>query len=396
MIKRFFFFLLALVAVTGVQAQDVPPVDTLAKKSSGLRVSLLTCAPGYDEIYEIFGHTAIRIVDSNETGEARDLVYNYGMFNGYEENYEIKFMRGKLLYYVATNLFGDFMDDYGSAGRGVEEQVLLLGDEEKVRINAMLKENLLPQNMYYKYDFFFDNCATRIRDMFQDALGKNFVYGETRPKEYKPTFRDIINRYFYSKHWERVGVNILLGSRIDKVMTNDDIMFLPNYLRDGLAGAKLDGKPAATPPQVIVTNSTPPSAGTNWAMVLTCTLLLLTILGLYVKQLRLLGRFMSILLLFVTGLLGCLVLVMWFGTNHQGCSNNFNLMWVLPLNIYIAFANPKGKGLYSLIAMILIVASLLLHVLHVQGLVVEFVPVLLSLLLIHGANYRKSKATQTK
>jgi hypothetical protein len=186
-------------------------------------------------------------------------------------------------------------------------------------------------------------------------------------------------------------VNILLGSRIDKVMTNADIMFLPDYLRDGIGGAQLNGKPVATQATVLLKGNPAPDAGVNVPLLLMFAILVFTVAGLYVKKLRLLGKIMSMVVLLVSGLLGCIILVMWFATNHQGCSNNYNLLWALPLNVFIAFAKPKGKGLYALIAMVLIVISLLLHVLHVQGLVPEFLPLLLSLLLIHGMTYRNSK-----
>jgi hypothetical protein len=388
MIKRFVFSMLTVVMcfTSPLKAST----DTVMHRQSGLRVSLLTCGVG-EEIYEIFGHTAVRIVDSNIEGPLGDVVYNYGMFNGYDEGFELKFMQGKLLYYVATQLYSDFMEEYLQQGRKVEEQLLMLEESKKEELNEFLKNNVLPENRFYKYDFFFDNCATRIRDMFPNSLGKGFVYAEILPQGHHLTFRDIINQYFYRKHWERVGVNILLGSRIDKVMTTSDIMFLPDYLRDGLASATLNGRKIATPPQMVLNGSEHKPSGVNQPMVLMWTLLALTILGFTVKKLHILGRIMSALLLVVTGLLGVLILTMWFATNHQGCGNNFNILWAVPINLFIAFANPKGKGKYAIIAMVLILVSLLLHVVHVQGLVPEFFPLLLALLLVHGMIYKQTK-----
>jgi hypothetical protein len=100
---------------------------------------------------------------------------------------------------------------------------------------------------------------------------------------------------------------------------------------------------------------------------------------------------MTFLLLFATGLLGCLILVMWFATDHQGCSNNYNLLWCLPLNLFIAFFNPKGKGKYALIAMVLMFVSLLLHITKVQGLTLpELSPLLVALLFVYGTIYKRS------
>jgi hypothetical protein len=276
----------------------------------------------------------------------------------------------------------------------VQEQELLLNASQKEQIYTYLQWNAQPEHKYYKYDFFFDNCATRIRDIFPKNLNPGFSFGRTVPADSKLTFRHIMNKYFYCRPWERVGCNILLGSRIDKVMSNEDIMFLPDYLRDGVAGATVNGKKISTVPVVILPGNMPP-AGFNWPLVLTSVLALLTIVGLTVRPLRWLGRFMSVSLLFVTGLLGCLILVMWFGTDHKACGDNFNVLWLMPTNIIIAFFNPKGKGKYALIAMILIFVSLVLHILKIQALVVEFLPLMLALLFIFGTIYRRNNATQT-
>jgi hypothetical protein len=303
----------------------------------------------------------------------------------------MKFMRGKLPYYVATNLFEDFMMEYNELGRRVEEQVLNINDSAKESINAFLQENVLPQNRYYKYDFFFDNCATRIRDIFPAALGGAFKFGRILPDNSTMTFRDIINKYFYRRHWERVGVNILLGSRIDKVMTDRDIMFLPDYLRDGLAGATNDGNKIADAPAIILQGNKPVEAGANIPLLLTSSLLLLTVAGVGIKRLNLLGRIMSVLLLTVSGLLGALILTMWFATDHQGCANNYNILWAMPVNLVLAFAKPLNKDKYAVMAILMIVVSLLMHVLHVQGLVLELIPLMLALMTVHINVYRKSK-----
>lgn len=393
MLKRILFFLFAFCLYTPVFAQDTmsavaPPTDG----NSHLRISLLTCGPGHEEIYEVFGHTAVRVVDSVRH---TDVAYNYGTF-AYGPDFELQFMRGKLLYYVTIDNFGDFMQEYVENKRSVEEQVLLLSNKQKEEISSFLQWNAEPEHRYYKYDFFFDNCATRIRDIFPRVLGSGFVFGQTIPKDSRITFRDIINRYFYRDHWTRVGVNILLGSKIDPVMTNSDIMFLPDYLRDGVGGGTVNGTKIATAPVLILPGAGNPPTGLNQPFFMMCDVAILTIIGLSVKRVRWLGRVMSFLLLFVTGLLGCLILVMWLGTDHQGCSNNFNILWCLPTNIIIAFFNPKGKGRYALAAIGLIFVSLLLHVFKIQGLtLIELGPFLLALLFVYGSIYKSSTMKNT-
>ena len=383
MLKRIFFLLLAFCSLIHADAQT----DT-----SHLRISLITCWPGDEEIWEVFGHTAIRVIDSTEK---TDLVYNYGTFE-YGPGFELQFMRGKLLYSLSVAEFEGFKHEYVIAKRSVEEQVLLIDGKQKAAFYSFLNWNAEPAHKYYKYDFFFDNCATRIRDAFPKSLGNGFKFGPAIQVGSSISFRDIINQYFYRDHWTRVGVNILLGSKIDKPMTNSDIMFLPDYLRDGVGGATLNGKNIATKSSLLLAGSDKQSAGVNAPFILTSVIALLTIAGLTVKRLRLLGRIMSTILLFVTGLLGCLILVMWFGTDHQACRDNFNILWCLPFNIIIAFFNPKGKGKYALIAMILIFVSIFLHTFKIQGLTLfELAPLFLALLFIYGSAYRKGKMQTT-
>jgi Domain of unknown function (DUF4105) len=358
--------------------------------SSQLRISLLTCGPADNEIWEVFGHTAVRVVDS---AKKTDLVFNYGMFD-YGPGFELQFMRGKLLYSLGVEQWDGFLPQYLIAKRSVEEQVLLLNGRQKEAIYAYLLWNAEDENRRYKYDFFFDNCATRIRDILPkpQILGKAFHFGQAIDPTKPLSFRDIINQYFYRDHWTRIGVNILLGSKIDKPMSNADIMFLPDYLKIGIGNGTLNGRKIASDPIPILTGGKAPEGTTNWPLVLTLFVAFLTIIGLSVKRLQLLGRVMSISLLVTTGLLGCIILVMWFATDHQGCSNNYNLLWCLPTNLVIAFFNPKGKGRYAVIAFVLLFVSLLLHLLKVQGLtILELTPLFLALLFVYGTIFRKSQ-----
>ena len=386
----------AMMACINVHAQPDSSKISLVNASpteSHLRISLITCGPGDEEIYEVFGHTALRVIDSVAH---MDIVYNYGTFE-YGPNFEMQFMRGKLLYCVAVQRYADFVDEYVQAKRKVEEQVLLLNGKQKESVYSFLQWNAEPANRYYKYDFFFDNCATRIRNIFPspDVFGSAFHYAQVIPTGSRLTFRDIINRYFYLDHWTRVGVNILLGSRIDRVMSNTDIMFLPDYLRDGVAGATVNGQKIAGNTMLLLPGETPPQAGVNEPFLLTLLIAVLTILGVTVKRFRLLGRIMSSLLMLTTGLLGCLIFVMWFGTDHQGCGNNFNILWCLPTNLILAFAKPKGRSKYAVIAILLLLVSFALDIFRVQGLIPEFFPLFVALLFVYGTIYRNSFTKST-
>ena len=389
MIRNILFFLLVFSSSLRALAAETSPPHI--PDTSHVRISLITCGPGYNEVYEVFGHTGIRVIDSVRH---TDMVYNYGTFE-YGPDFEMQFARGKLLYSLSVYPFRDFLQEYIETKRSVSEQVLLLDYFQKKYFISFLDNNARPENKYYKYDFFYDNCATRIRDIFPEVARRKFAFAHTLPSpRARITFRDIINQYFYTKLWERFGVNILLGSRIDRVMTDKDIMFLPDYLSTGVGGATMDGQPIAAGKQVILPGDPPRPAGINYPFLLTCLIAVLTIAGLSVKSLSRLGKVMSSLLLLLTGLLGILILIMWFATDHGGCHDNFNLLWLLPTNVIIAFASPKGKSKYAIVGIVLIFVTVLLHITGVQQLLLlEFSPILLSLLYIYASIYRKSKLT---
>lgn len=358
-------------------------VDTVEPKPR-LQISLLTCGPG-SEIYSVFGHTAVRIVDS---AAATDIVYNYGTFDGYDENFELNFMRGKLLYYLSEDRYVDFIAAYADEGRWVDEQILRISLEERKAIQSYLVNNLKPENRAYKYDFFFDNCATRIRDIFQYTHGSAFRFARVVPSS-GMSFRQIINRYLRNHPWERLGINMLLGSRIDKIMSNADMMFLPDYLEDAVSGATLGGQRYAEEPERILKDKEQGDTNPDMQLVLWGVGLLLVV-TFFVPGLQIPGQVLSSVVLLVTGFLGILMLFMWFGTDHQACAGNFNVLWALPTNLVYVFRRKQTK--YAGIAIGCIFLSLLLHVFGVQGLLLpDMLPILFTLLAIFAMDYRKHK-----
>jgi hypothetical protein len=369
---------LLLLAAMGAAAR----ADT---SGAHLRVSLLTVGVG-DEIYASFGHTGIRVVDS---AKGTDIVYNWGTFDGFQEDFELKFMRGKLLYYASSESFQHFYSTYVREQRGVEEQKIHLTDTQKLQLQAFLQENIKEENKYYKYDFLYDNCATRLRDVFPKTFGTAFRWGPALPAGSKLTFRDEINHYLAPLPWERFGINLLLGAKIDKVMKNEDAMFLPDYLRDGLAGATVDGVRVAGKAERILPPAPPlPPAG-NGPFILTLTFAAIVILGSVIPGFNIIGHIAGNALLIITGLLGCLMLFMWIGTDHEACRSNWNVLWALPTNLIVPFAKREKLGRYALVALVLLLAAVVIHMLQIQALAMrELWPILLALGLRFGMIYR--------
>ena len=354
--------------------QKYPDASAYAK----LRISLLTVGVG-DEIYASFGHTGIRVTDSIA---GTDIVYNWGTFDGFQKDFELKFMRGKLLYYASSEPYQGFYSTYVREQRSVDEQEIILNDAQKRQLQSFLNENQKEENKYYKYDFLYDNCATRLRDVFPKTFGAAFRWGQALSASSHITFRDEINHYLARLPWERFGINLLLGSKIDKVMGNEDAMFLPDYLRDGLTGASVNGMPVATRPVRILPPSPALPMPANGPLILTLIFSAVVILGSVIPGFNIIGHVAGNALLIITSLLGCLIIFMWLGTDHQACRNNWNVLWALPTNLIIPFVKREKKSRYALLAIMLIIIALLLHVLHIQALPLgELWPLLVALLL---------------
>ncbi len=356
-----------------------------AQDSSRLRISLLTCGPGLD-LYSGFGHTGVRIIDSTVPYDA---VYNYGTFNFGDPDFYMKFTRGKLLYYVNRESFQEFIYTYQVETRSVYEQVLDLRPDQKIKLLNFLDSNAQEENKYYKYDFLYDNCSTRILDIFKTCFPNNFQPG-TAIQDYSKTFRDFTDYYLRNNHWTRFGIDLLLSTPVDKKMTNEQAMFLPDYLMEGFRDAQLNGKPIVSQTIEILPSELDFSPKPNPARI-TMWLFAILVFLLWLKRPNLMLYFDTFFFL-ILGLLGCIMLFMWFGTDHQSCSWNRNLFWALPTHLALAFAIPrKSKWIqkYARIAFYVLLLALVGNLWAAQKYILEITPIIL-LLLWRLNHYRRN------
>ena len=324
-------------------------ITSVAQDSSRTRISLLTCSPG-NELYSIFGHSALRVVDSNSV---TDIVFNYGTFNFDDEGFYIKFIRGKLLYYVSTEGFEDFKFSYQAAGRGITEQVLNFTPEEKLIVRQALIENLKEENKYYQYDFFLDNCTTRLRDLIVKYKNPTPVLPSVKPQGMR--FREAIHEYLDkgNQQWSKWGIDVLLGARTDRVMTTSDQQFLPDNLMMALDSTRNVSVVSSTN-NLYAFDSTA-NEGTGFTPMMAFGLLLALFIFLQIlfsKKFPVLMAGLDGLLFFVTGLLGILLIFMWAGTDHSMTKDNYNLLWAWPTHILISFfinSNKKWVRKYFLV-----------------------------------------------
>ncbi|MEO6490434.1 MAG: DUF4105 domain-containing protein [Ferruginibacter sp.] len=307
--------------------------NSFGQDSSRLRISLLTCTPG-DELYSIFGHSALRVIDSNSV---TDIVYNYGTFNFDDEGFYFKFIRGKLPYYISIENFKDFKFIYQVTNRGMTEQVIDFTASEKINIRHYLVENLKEENKYYQYDFFLDNCTTRLRDILVKNKYPEPLLPAVMPS--KTRFRQAIHEYLDKgkQYWSKLGIDILLGARTDAVMTAQQQQFLPDNLMKALDKSR--------PPFVITSHnlydlpaSNEPASWFTPKLIFALLLLLVFIMGSSKKRsLQMIVKGIDGLLFFLTGLLGFILIFMWVATDHSMTKDNYNLLWALPTHVFIAF-----------------------------------------------------------
>ncbi len=309
-------------------------ICTFAQDSSRIRISLLTCTPG-EELNETFGHSALRVIDSNSV---TDHVYNYGTFDFEDKNFYIKFIKGKLRYFVNIDQFQEFAFFYQQYNRGITEQVLNFSDKEKLAIYHALIENVKEENKYYQYDFFLDNCTTRLRDIIKKYHHPIPVLPAIMPTSY--TFRNAIHQYLDNNNqfWSKLGIDILLGARTDAIMTAEQQEFLPDNLMIALDSAA-NTKVVSSSQQLYIFNPTKNKSSFFTPLFLSSFILLFFVAislfkNTFTKKLL---QFLDTFLFFIIGGLGILLLFMWFGTDHTMTKNNYNLLWATPLFIFYAF-----------------------------------------------------------
>ena len=328
-----FFSLLLLVLPVGAPPQS----HTL---SDDARATLLTILPG-DAVHALWGHTALRIHDPVTR---TDVVFNYGTFDFSDPWFVPRFVYGDLEYYLSIFDYYRGIEHYRDVeGRPVIAQGLDLTPDEVRRLFQLLQENLRPENRSYQYDFFFDNCSTRPRDVVEMVLGGRlqYDYGDRG----LPSFRDLIRPYMRERTFLRTGIDLLLGSPTDRPALHHEQTFLPMDLFDAFDRAVVSREDGVRP-LVAYTDTVAwvegygsQRAAFPWAAVM-CAVLLLT--GIMLSRQELIGdrRTPVVLdrLLFATaGLAGLVVLFMWTISLHGVTSPNLNLFWLWPTHLVAAF-----------------------------------------------------------
>lgn len=311
---------------------------TLPSRAEEPRFSLLTCSPG-DEAYSLFGHTALRYCDENQQV---DKVYNYGYFNFNSPNFVWRFVLGQTDYLVASVPFGVFMVEYLERGSSVTEQVLDLNPRQVDRLYRLLEENCLPANRVYRYNYFYNNCTTKARDKVIEALGEGCALVYPDGADGLPTLRQALGCYTGPHPWYSFGIDVLMGSDVDKKATRGELQFAPMNFMDDLAKASIvDGEgnrqPAVRNTTLLAKENKPVPARNNFTPFNASLLLLLSTFVVMLCELRSKKTFWAYDLLIMTlqGLSGALLLFMALCSEHPAVDANYAMLLLNPLALLL-------------------------------------------------------------
>lgn len=333
--------------------------------SEDARVSLVTVLPG-DAVYSMFGHSALRVVDP---AQGLDESFNYGTFE-FDAWFVPTFLYGRLDYFLSAYPFPRAATFYETVERRpIIEQQLDLTHEERVALYRFLLVNSLPENRSYRYDFLYDNCSTRIRDVLVEILGDSLRILEAGPSA---SFRQLLQPYLEGRPFVDAGIDLALGMPVDRRATTWETMFLPDHLMDVL-GAAVVVRGGETRPLVARTDTLvwfdgyDRSPGTfPWASLLAWVLLAGGAAATWREHRRHPEgrRWLDPVLFGVVGLVGLLVAFLWFVSLHDVTAKNWNLLWAWPTHavaaVLLARRGASGRALRLYLAAAAAAAALFL------------------------------------
>ena len=358
-------------------SQNIPYSDNTV-------ISVLTCGPG-DELYSQFGHSAFRIQDFNNH---YDVVYNYGVFDFKKPNFYTNFAKGKLYYKLDKAPYNYFFRVYQHENREVKKQVLNLSLEQRKKLTSFLENNAKPENATYQYDFFYNNCATKIRAVLDEVFPNEIVIKDNHITT-SFTMRDLINNNVPHNSWANVGINIALGSVIDARATNDEYQFLPEYIFQAFNNATINNNALIKESSTILAINE--SRVNKQGFSILSPYSILSILSLliiwltyndYRKKKR--NKVLDFILLFTTGVTGIVSLLLWFATDHTTTINNLNILWAFAPNLIVAAVilrknTPKWVANYFKMLTLLLISLLLVWAFKIEAFAYGMTPIFIAL-----------------
>ena len=294
--------------------------------------SIITIGPYQNELYSAFGHSGVRYQNIEQ---GLDIFYNYGIFDFNQPNFYTNYVKGKLTYMVGKNQYSFYERYYSNQKRYIKEQVLNLSSEEKFFLLDYLENNVKKENRFYPYNYIFNNCSTKIRDVLELTIGEKLKFNDPPANL---SYRSLIDRYLDNYKWADIGIDICLGTEIDDKSSNYNAMFLPEYLFSSLENATVGDKKLVF--ETRINNLDRDQIVSRGIISPKIVFSIFLIIALYFsfKQIKYNNKFIYFdsLLFFLSGMVGILILFLWFFTDHIS-TNNLNILWAFPLNILAPF-----------------------------------------------------------
>lgn len=322
--KKILFFLLCSVVQTAFTRQ----------LSEQAEISVITCGPGQEAVFTAFGHSAFRVYDP---ANGINAAFNYGVFDFEQPNFYLNFARGHNRYRLAVQDYERFEYVYQYYNRYVHEQVLNLTYEQKQKLFDYLVWNARPENQFYFYDYFYDNCATKLPEIVQNVFGAAVVFDGSHITQ-PLSIRALTDLYLKYQPWGDLGIDLCLGLPMDKVATPHEHMFLPDYVEQGFDHATINGQPLVK--EKIIRYQPVPQTFSNGIFqpvyVFSLFAFLAVAITLYDFKRKKISNWFDAVLFGITGLVGLLLFLLWVATDHKAAANNLNVLWALPTNLVAA------------------------------------------------------------
>ena len=359
--------------------------------SDSVRVSLLTCAPG-SEIYSLFGHTALRY---ENPAKGEDWVFNYGLFSFDTPNFVFRFVKGETDYQLGVIPYRYFEGEYAMRESSVYHQELNLTEKEKENVIRLLRENYLPANRVYRYNYFYDNCTTRARDKVEQGIEGKVVYPES---EKMCSFRSIVREYTAGHEWSAFGIDLCLGSEADELIDERKQMFSPFYMLEYARGAMIHRADTIVPfvkEEKLLLDFSSKDEGvfekdedvflpSPWDCALIWWVLTFVVTALGIKNGKVYWLW-DVLLFGAQGLGGCIIAFLFFFSVHPTVGSNWLLMILNPLPLFympfMVYKAIKGKtDVFHVINTVVIIVFIILMPIVQQKFNATVLPLALNLL----------------
>lgn len=344
--------------------------------SDSVEISLLTCSPG-PEVYAKFGHSGVRVQDKKNN---YDFVFNWGLFSFNTENFYFKFIKGETDYLLGVQFTADFLNEYKQRNSVVWEHVINLKQSEKKKLLTLLLDNYKEENRKYRYNFVYDNCATRPRDLVMNSIEGHVIFQDAYETK---TFRHAIGDYVGSDTWLRFGIDLIFGFQADYNMPHLQSMFLPEILKYEFLNAKVANMKYEASRPLVKKSSVLVSSEVNnihedayldnpFNVFLILLIVVLTISVFEFLFDKNYNTIIDSLLLLITGIAGIVVVFLMFFSIHPLVKYNFNILWLSPLNILAAFMIWFKKWriqvfIYQLLNLILVALALVAVAISLQS-----------------------------